>query len=131
MDDSSRETILVIDDEPGIADLISDFCSEMGYTVHTLTRGDNALETVKALKPQLITLDLQMPDTDGFELLKALKSDPETAHIPVIVVSILAGEAERQGLLAAAQAILAKPINFRKLRDKVDQYAKDKPSGSG
>ena len=63
--------------------------------------------------------DLQMPDVDGFELLRRFKGDPETADIPVIIVSVLAGEVERQGLLSAAEAVLAKPINFRSLMDNV------------
>jgi CheY-like chemotaxis protein len=124
--EQTEETILVIDDEPGIAELISDFCSGLGYKVYTLTESENAMDVARRIKPQLITLDLQMPKLDGFELLKQLKNDPATTGIPVIIVSILAGEAERQGLLAAAQAILTKPINFRKLRDKVGQYVKDK-----
>jgi len=119
-------TILVIDDDPSIAELISDFCSGFGYAVHTLTDSQKALGIVKEIKPSLITLDLQMPKVDGFEILKLLKSDAETRNIPVIIVSILAGEAERQGLLSAAQAILTKPINFRKLKDKVDHYVKEK-----
>jgi CheY-like chemotaxis protein len=118
--------ILVIDDDPSIAELISDFCSGFGYTVQTLTDSQRAIETVKEVKPNLITLDLQMPKIDGFEILKQLKSDPATNQIPVIIVSILAGEAERQGLLSAAQAILTKPINFRKLKDKVDHYVSEK-----
>jgi CheY-like chemotaxis protein len=118
--------ILVIDDDPSIAELISDFCTGFGYSVHTLTDSQRAVERVKELRPSLITLDLQMPRIDGFEILKRLKNDPDTRNIPVIIVSILAGEAERQGLLSAAQAILTKPINFRKLKDKVDQYFSEK-----
>lgn len=125
-EDQKEGTILVIDDDPNIAELISDFCAGFGYSVKTLTESQKAVETVKELRPSLITLDLQMPKVDGFEILKALKNDAETRHIPVIIVSILAGEAERQGLLSAAQAILTKPINFQKLRDKVDLYVKEK-----
>jgi CheY-like chemotaxis protein len=127
--ESPDDKILVIDDDPSIAELISDFCSGLGYSVHTLTDSTKAVQVVKELKPTLITLDLQMPEVDGFEILKALKSDQDTRNIPVIIVSILAGEAERQGLLSAAQAILTKPINFRKLRDKVDHYVKEKEEG--
>lgn len=119
-----EETILVIDDDPSIAELISDFCSGLGYTVHILTDSEKAMETARRLNPHLITLDLQMPNVDGFEILKQLKGNPETRNIPVIIVSILAGEAERQGLLSAAQAILSKPINFQKFRDKVNHYVK-------
>lgn len=121
-----NDIILVIDDDPSIAELISDFCSGLGYSVQTLTDSTRALQAVKELRPILITLDLQMPEVDGFDILKQLKSDEATRSIPVIIVSILAGEAERQGLLSAAQAILTKPINFRKLRDKVDHYVKEK-----
>ena len=115
-------TILVIDDDPSIAELISDFCSGLGYAVRTLTDATDALAAAKQFKPTLITLDLQMPGADGFEILAALKKDPQTAAIPVVIVSVLAGDAERQGLLAAAEAILNKPINFQKLRAKMDQY---------
>jgi CheY-like chemotaxis protein len=126
MQDMQGENILIIDDDPSIAELISDFCSGLGYQVHTITESQNALEYAKRLRPDLITLDLQMPHVDGFEVLKKLKEDPETRTIPVIIVSILAGEAERQGLLSAAQAILTKPINFKKFREKVTTYIKSK-----
>ncbi|MBI4396128.1 MAG: response regulator [Elusimicrobia bacterium] len=125
-EETRQERILVVDDEPGIAELISDFCSELGYAVCTVTESNKAIAAAKEFKPDLITLDLQMPNVDGFELLKRLKEDPDTSTIPVIIVSILAGEADRQGMLSAAQAILTKPINFRKLRDKVGQYVKEK-----
>ncbi|HOW27870.1 MAG TPA: response regulator [Elusimicrobiota bacterium] len=125
MEQPFTEKILVIDDDPSIAELISDFCSEMGYTTQVITDSNQAVEYAKNTKPSLITLDLQMPNVDGFEVLKLLKSTPETQHIPVLIVSILASEAERQGLLSAAQAILTKPINFRKLKDKVDHYMKE------
>ncbi len=116
--------ILVIDDEPGIAELIADFCSDLGYAVKTVTDSRAAFQLAKDLKPRLITLDLQMPEVDGFELLKRFKGDPDTADIPVIIVSVLAREVERQGLLSAAQAILAKPIHFKTLKERVDKYAK-------
>ena len=118
--------ILVIDDEAAIAELIGDFCESMGYSVKTVTDSRDALRMAKELQPHLITLDLQMPEVDGFELLRRFKADPDTAGIPVIIVSVLAREVERQGLLSAAQAILTKPIDFRTLRDRVDRnMAKD------
>jgi CheY-like chemotaxis protein len=116
--------ILVVDDEPGIADLIGDFCEGMGYSVRTVTDSRDALREAKAIKPCLITLDLQMPNVDGFELLRQFKADPETEGIPVIIVSVLAREVERQGLLSAAQAILSKPIDFQTFKKRVDDYAK-------
>jgi CheY-like chemotaxis protein len=116
--------ILVIDDEPGIADLIGDFCEGMGYSVRTVTDSRNAFGAAKELKPCLITLDLQMPEVDGFELLRRFKADPETASIPIIIVSVLAREVERQGLLSAAQASLSKPIDFQTFKKRVDAYAK-------
>ena len=128
MGDGSKDTILLVDDEPSIAELISDFCSELGFSVHTLTDSKDAFQAAKTLKPSLITLDLQMPHVDGFQLLKNLKADPDTCHIPVIIVSIIAGDAERRGLLSAAQAILTKPINLKRLQDKVTQYVQEKPA---
>ena len=97
--------ILVIDDESAIAELIGDFFESMGYSVKTVTDSRDAVRMAKEFRPHLITLDLQMPEVDGFELLRAFKADPDTAGIPVIIVSVLAREVERQGLLSAAQAI--------------------------
>ncbi len=125
-EENNKDRILIIDDEPNIANLISDFCDELGFTVKAVNDSSKAFDTIREFKPDLITLDLQMPKVDGFELLNQLKADPDTRHIPVIIVSILAGEAERQGLLSAAQAILGKPINLGKLRDKVTEYVHEK-----
>jgi CheY-like chemotaxis protein len=123
-DASPQPCILVIDDEPGIAELIGDFCEGLGYAVKVVTDSRQAFQAAKDLKPKLITLDLQMPELDGFELLKRFKADPDTADVPVIIVSVLAREVERQGLLSAAQAVLAKPIHFKTLKERVDHYTK-------
>jgi CheY-like chemotaxis protein len=117
-------SILVIDDDPAIAELIGDFCEGLGHAVKTVTDSRQAFDMAKSLRPRLITLDLQMPNLDGFDLLRRFKADPDTAGIPVIIVSVLAREVERQGLLSAAQAVLAKPIDFQNLKNRVDQYAK-------
>ncbi len=127
-DNEPKGVVVVIDDDSNIAELVSDFCAGLGHTVHVVTDSRQAFDKVRELKPNLITLDLQMPNVDGFDVLKKLKEHPDTRDIPVIVLSILAGDAERQGLLAAAQAILTKPINFRKLQDKMNSYFKDKRS---
>ena len=73
--------ILVIDDEAAIAELIGDFCESMGYSVKTVTDSRDALRMAKEFRPHLITLDLQMPEVDGFELLRRFKADPDTADI--------------------------------------------------
>ena len=122
------ETILIIDDDPNVAELIADFCTNAGYETHILNDSTKAMETITNLKPNLITLDLEMPNVDGFEILRRIKENPETRTVPVIIVSILANEAERKGLLTNAQAILSKPINFKRLKDRVDRYIKNKYS---
>ena len=118
------KTILVIDDDPAMLELISDFCDGMGYRVESELESVKALARVQELKPDLITLDLQMPTPDGFDLLKQIKADPALQHIPILIVSVLASDAQRQGFMDMAQAFFNKPIDFSKFKDKIEQLAK-------
>jgi CheY-like chemotaxis protein len=93
-------TALVVDDSMLIRYTVSRFLEERGYTVESAVNGLEALETVKCRTPDLIVTDLQMPKMSGTELIMALKSEPETAAIPIIVVTGQIGESEEAAKLA-------------------------------
>ena len=81
--------ILVVDDKPANLRLLSQTLSEKGYGVRTVTSGTRALESARSSPPDLILLDVRMPDMDGYEVCSLLKEDERTAHIPIIFISAL------------------------------------------
>ncbi|MCX4083429.1 PleD family two-component system response regulator [Rickettsia hoogstraalii] len=105
-------TILVVDDiETNIKLLTAKLLKEY-YTVLTANSGKEALAILKKGKIDIILLDVMMPEMDGFEVCKTIKTDPETTHIPVVMVTALSDIDDRvKGLEAGADEFLTKPIN--------------------
>lgn len=79
--------VLVIDDEPQITEIIETFLSNSGYEVHVTNVATDGLKLAKQLKPDVILLDIMMPDIDGYSLCNDLKSDNDTAAIPVVFLT--------------------------------------------
>ena len=119
--------VLVIDDDPSISELIADFCISVGYEAKTLNDSTQAVAVAKEWGPDLVTLDLEMPGSDGIEVLKNLHGNPDTKHIPVIVVSIVADKAEKDGLLKDAQGVFSKPIKFPTFLSRLEVLLKPQP----
>ncbi len=109
--------ILVVDDEPDLLRLLEKILGRRGYDVITSSSGKECLERVKIERPDLILLDVMMPDMDGWTVCKALKADPETRDIPVIVLTVLTSEdsIERGFKFTGCDAHLEKPIIREKL----------------
>jgi CheY-like chemotaxis protein len=108
------QSVLLIDDDPGLAALARMALESHGYTVHWEDGGVRGLEAARRLRPDLILLDLQMPDLPGVEVLRALKDDPETAAIPVVICSgqtSILGSTER----AVVVGVLDKPFRLAEL----------------
>jgi len=103
-----RYTILAIDDDVQVIKLYERYLADVGYQVIALTNPHEALKEAQRLKPSAITLDIMMPDFDGWELLEKLKSDPEIGQTPVVICSIL-DEQEKAAQLGAS-GYLTKPI---------------------
>ncbi len=77
--------ILVVDDEPDVLLLTKTQLEFAGYQVSTAYNGRSALEGIRAHKPALVILDIMLPDTDGFEVLRQIREDPSIEHIPVLL----------------------------------------------
>ncbi len=109
--------ILIVDDEAQVTELLADFCSDIGCEVRMLNDSREALDVARAWKPDIITLDLEMPAPDGALLLQLLHADPLTRQIPVVVISVLAREVEfPEGEI---QGVFSKPIDFHSLLVKL------------
>jgi CheY-like chemotaxis protein len=109
----SRGTVLAIDDDPDARELIRRLLTREGYRVQTAGDGNEGLRLAKALRPAAITLDVLMPTMDGWALLTALKSDPDLANIPVVMVTITSDRSLAYAL--GATDFLTKPIERERL----------------
>ncbi|WP_416899805.1 MAG: PleD family two-component system response regulator [Minwuia sp.] len=112
--------VLVVDDvAPNIRILEAKLSTEYFYVL-TATNGPEALESAARDNPDIILLDVMMPDMDGFEVCRRLKADPAVSHIPVVMVTALSDMADRiQGLEAGADDFLTKPVNDLALFSRV------------
>ena len=110
---SSRPLVIVIDDDQVVLDLMERFLTREGYAVRTARNGRDGLELVKALHPLAVTVDVIMPGMDGFSLLSALKEDPRTAEIPIVLIS--STENRELGMSLGAVEFLSKPIDRPRL----------------
>ncbi len=117
--DATRADILVVDDNADMRDYVSRLLAQH-YVVRTAGDGAEALEAARRRVPDLVLTDVMMPRMDGFELLRALRDEPGTAAVPVIVLSARSGEeATVEGLEAGADDYLAKPFAARELLARV------------
>ena len=115
-----KPTILVIEDEPLGARLAQVILTSQGDEVAIVSDGIRGLEASRADAPALILLDLMLPGIDGYEILDRLKSDPQTASIPVVVLSARAHEAEiSRATEAGATAYVSKPYRKAELLETV------------
>ncbi len=113
-------TILVVDDTPSNLRLLVDLLSAEGYTVKTAQSGPEALQRVKLDRPDVVLMDVVMPDMDGFEVCRQIRQMPETTLLPVIMVTALyPGEERVKGLEAGADDFLTQPVNRHELLARV------------
>jgi signal transduction histidine kinase/CheY-like chemotaxis protein len=124
-----QDTILVIDDDAAVRDLMSRFLSKLNFRVVAAATGDEGLRLARQVDPLVITLDVVMPDCDGWSVLKKLKADPFVAEIPVIMVTIVDNEA--MGLDLGASNYLIKPVDRDRLAVLIEKYRAARTPGSG
>ncbi len=117
---NERASVLVVDDQAPNRRLLADLLAFHGYAVETAAGGREALEKIRAVKPDLVLLDVVMPDLSGYEVCKVLRADPHTGILPVVMVTALDPAQERvKGLEAGADDFLSKPINPPELLARV------------
>jgi CheY-like chemotaxis protein len=102
-------SIVVIEDDRPSLDLLTAYLSGAAITVVSARDGESGLEAIRRDQPSAVLLDIRMPGIDGWQVLRALKHDPETAHIPVVVVSIV--DERSRGAALGAAGYLVKPVS--------------------
>jgi DNA-binding response OmpR family regulator len=112
--------ILIVDDMPENIELVEDYLSVEPYAVITARSGREALLKVKEEKPDLVLLDVMIPDMTGFEICKTIKDDPETQFTQILMLTALAGLEDRiKGIEAGADDFLIKPIKRLEFKTRV------------
>jgi len=112
-----KANILVVDDDNAIRELLRQSLEAEGYIIREARDGVEAIQQVKRNRPDLILLDVMMPQINGFEVAAVLKNDPQTADIPIIILSIV--EDRERGFRLGVDRYLTKPINRSKLLKEI------------
>jgi len=113
-------TILSVDDERDVTDLVSFHLNRAGYNVQTAANGRDALDMIAIKNPDLIILDLMLPDIDGFGICEILRRHVATATIPIIILTAWAtNDAQHLGLELGALDYMTKPFSPKKLVERV------------
>ncbi len=115
-----RPTVLVIDDDPVVGDLLTRFLTQEGFAVVCAASGEDGLRRAREVRPHAITLDIMMPQMDGWSTLTALRADPALASVPVILLTII--DDKSMGFALGATDYLLKPINTEHLARVLRNY---------
>ncbi|MBD2152536.1 hybrid sensor histidine kinase/response regulator [Pseudanabaena sp. FACHB-1277] len=120
-------SILVVDDDPNNFDVIETFLDGQGYQLHYTASGKDAIAVLDACQPDLILLDVMMPEIDGIEVCKLIKASTKWHSIPIIMVTALNAKSDLANCLnAGADDFLSKPINSLELRARVNSMLRIK-----
>lgn len=119
---STPKTVLIIEDEEDAAELFAEMMRVSGFRVLKTSNSAPAIGMMSSEKPDVIILDIMMPEISGLEVLRLMRRDPQLAAIPVVVVSAKSMPADiREGMEAGASTYLTKPVGFLELREAVQR----------
>lgn len=125
-------TVLVVDDEPDLVELIAYNLQQQGHSVLSASNGLAGLELAKSRQPDLLVLDVMMPEINGIEVARRLRSQTETASIPIIMLTAKSEEThELEGLGAGADDYITKPFSMQVLLARINAMARRTNSGAG
>lgn len=124
-----RKKILVVDDDADIVELLSFNLKQAGFAIGTAFNGIEALRKARSIAPDLILLDLMLPELDGMAVCEILRRNVTTASIPIIMLTALTGELGRlSGLDCGADDYVTKPFSPRQLVSKVESLLRKRDS---
>lgn len=119
---STPKTVLIIEDEEDAAELFAEMMRVSGFRVLKTSNSTPAIGMMSSEKPDVIILDIMMPEISGLDILRQMRRDPQLAGIPVVVVSARSMPADiRDGMEAGASTYLTKPVGFLELREAVER----------
>jgi DNA-binding response OmpR family regulator len=118
----AQRVVLIVEDELDTAEMLAEMMRLSGYQVYKTLGGEGAVGQIFHHRPDVVLLDIMMPDCSGYEVLSNLRRDPRLKSIPIVMVSALSlPEHVQKGLESGAAAYLTKPVGFNELRSTVEQ----------
>ena len=115
--------VLIIEDHPDMLDVLSRQLELLKFTVIAVDNGNEGVEKAVAEKPDLILMDIMMPEMDGREATRIIRSNPITKDIPILATTVLFREAElKECIEAGCNDYLVKPFTFEELKEKIKEY---------
>jgi two-component system cell cycle response regulator DivK len=121
-DNSIARKILLVEDNYLNRQMLEDYLVFCGYRVRSLAGGADFFRDLADFQPDLVLLDLKLPDVDGYVLLEQIQQQPEWRHIPVVIVSAFAFKADQQRALGlGARRYLVKPVSLKDLRQVIEE----------
>lgn len=118
----TQKTVMIIEDEEDAADLFAEMMRISGFRVLKTSKSAPAIEMMTADKPDIVLLDIMMPEVSGLDILRQMRRDPNLAGIPVIVVTAKGMPADiKNGMEAGASTYLTKPVGFQELKEAVER----------
>lgn len=125
----ARAEVLVVDDDPEINQLVGAYAELAGFHYRAAHTGNAALDEVRRRMPRVIVLDLMLPDLDGMEVCRRVKSEAATAQVPVIILTALESDMSRvRGLECGAAEYLTKPFDPDQLMQIISRHGGDQQS---
>ena len=126
----AEKTVMIIEDEEDAAELFAEMMRVSGYRVVKTSKSVPAIEIMTAEKPDVILLDIMMPEVSGLDILRAMRRDPALANIPVVIITAKGMPADiKNGMEAGASTYLTKPVGFLDLKEAVER-ALGRPTAS-
>lgn len=117
-----KNRILIVEDEESLLKLESILLSSKGYNVTGVMDGRSALEEVRINKPDLVLLDIMLPEIDGFEVCRQIKENPETRHIPVVMLTAKKNSQDlARGQQVGCDSYITKPFKSSKVLDTIQE----------
>lgn len=122
----SQGTVLVVEDQAPFREFLQINLTKLGLEVHTALTGKVALNRAKEHHPDLILLDVMLPDMDGYEICNELRNQPETSLTPIIFISAVSSEKHvKRAMAVGATDYMVKPLNTEDVRSLVSRYLGD------
>ena len=119
---ASQKTVLIIEDEEDAAELFAEMMRVSGFHVLKTSSSAPAIDMMIASKPDVVILDIMMPEISGLDILRQMRRDPALSSIPVVVVSAKSMPADiKNGMEAGASTYLTKPVGFLELKEAVER----------
>ncbi|HET7089739.1 MAG TPA: response regulator [Anaerolineae bacterium] len=122
-----QPAILIVDDDPDICSMLEFYFENLEYAVHVARRGAAAVRIAREARPDVILLDVRLPDSDGFTVARALRADRYTQHIPIIFLTGRNEPPDRvEALEAGADDFVTKPFDAQELRLRIERVLKSR-----